>query len=127
MPVDESDRRVVEDLLRTMQAGPAGEEELLALFADDAVLVEPFAGRVQTHAGRPAIRAALAEMSKGRAPDLALNLDRVDLEGDSVRAEWTCTSALMPGPLRGHDLLTIRSGKILRLEIIITEMPGLAR
>jgi ketosteroid isomerase-like protein len=123
VPVDEKERQVVEDLYRAMQIGPAAEETIMALFAEDAVLVEPFTGKPQAHAGKPAIRASLAAMWQKRAPDLVLNLDRVDLDGETVRAEWTCTSAVLPGPMRGCDLLTVRSGKVTRMEIVITEMP----
>jgi uncharacterized protein (TIGR02246 family) len=123
MPVDEV-RTVVEDLYRAMQSGPTGEAAIMALFADDGVLVEPFTGQPQTHRGKPAIRAALATMWQGRAPDLVLTLDRVDVEGDSVRADWTCTSSLLPGPLRGRDMLTVRAGRVASLEITITEMPS---
>jgi hypothetical protein len=123
VPVSNQDRKVIEDLFHAMQVGPAAEETLLSLFTDDAVFVEPFTGRAQTHSGKPAIRASLAPMWQNRAPDLALALDRVDLDGDGLRAEWTCTSSVMPGPMRGYDLLTIRSGKISRLEIVVTEMP----
>src|SRR5262249_47403827 len=122
-PVKDQDRRVIEELVKGMQTGPAAEEAIMALFAEDGVLVEPFTGRVQTHAGKPAIRACLAGMWQNRAPDFTLTLDRVDLDGDRLRAEWTCTSVVMPAPLRGYDLFTIRSGKINRLEIVVTEMP----
>jgi ketosteroid isomerase-like protein len=127
MPIDDDDRKVVEDLYKAMQAGPAGESAIMDLFADDAVLVEPFTGQPRTHSGKPAIRAALTTMWQGRAPDLVLTLDRIDMEGDSVRAEWTCTSAVLPGPLRGRDCLTVRSGKVVFLEIAITEMPQSGR
>jgi uncharacterized protein (TIGR02246 family) len=127
MPLDATDRKAVEDLYKAMQAGPASEETIMSLFADDAVLVEPFTGQPRTHSGKAAIRAALATMWQGRAPDLVLTLDRIDVDGDSVRAEWTCTSAVLPAPLRGRDCLTVRSGKIVFLEIAITEMPQSGR
>ena len=56
MPVEKQDRGVVEALFAAMQAGPAGEDEMMALFAEDATLVEPFTGEVKTHTGKPAIR-----------------------------------------------------------------------
>ncbi len=124
MPVHENDRALVEDMCRYMQIGPAAEESLLALFSEDAVLVEPFMGQPQTHTGKAAIRTSLAAMWQNRAPDLTPTLDRVDKDGGFVRAEWTCTSALLPGPMRGRDLLTTHGGKINRLEISITEMPS---
>jgi SnoaL-like domain len=119
----DNDRKLVEDLYKAMQIGPAAEDDLLALFTEDAVLVEPFTGRPQSHVGKEAIQASLHGMWKNRAPDLKLVLDRVDLDGPSIRAEWTCTSALLPGPMRGLDILAIESNKISRLEIVITEMP----
>jgi hypothetical protein len=119
----DNDRKLVEDLYKAMQIGPAAEDDLLALFTEDAVLVEPFTGRPQSHVGKEAIQASLQGMWKNRAPDLKLVLDRVDLDGPSIRAEWTCTSALLPGPMRGLDILAIESNKISRLEIVITEMP----
>jgi uncharacterized protein (TIGR02246 family) len=123
MAVSEQDRKLVVDLCKGMQTGPAAEDAIVALFTEDGVLVEPFSGTPQTHKGRPAIRASLQQMWQNRAPDLTLTVDRVDLDGDRVRAEWTCTSSLMPGPMRGVDLLLTRAGKISRLEIQITEMP----
>jgi hypothetical protein len=123
MPVTAGDRSVVEGLFRAMQKGPAGEDEMMALFQDDAVFVEPFSGAVQTHSGKASIRESFRSMWRAPAPDLKLNLDRVDTEGDKVRAEWTCTSPVFPAPMRGHDLFTIKSGKIARLEIVVTEMP----
>lgn len=125
MPVSQQDRQVIEELFKAMQAGPGSEETVLALFTADAVLVEPFTGRPQKHAGLPAIRDSLMAMGQNRAPDLKLILDRVDLDGDSIRAEWTCTSALMPTPMRGYDVLTIRNGKIRSLEIVVTDMPAM--
>jgi uncharacterized protein (TIGR02246 family) len=123
MPLLDHDRSAVEDVYKAMQTGPAAEGDLVALFADDGVLVEPFSGTPRAHTGRDAIRASLAPMWATRAPDLVLNLDRIDLDGDSVLASWTCTSAMMPGPMRGRDVLIVRDGKIARLEIVITEMP----
>jgi ketosteroid isomerase-like protein len=123
MSIVDNDRKLVEDLYKAMQIGPAAEDDLLALFTEDAVLVEPFTGKPQSHAGREAIRASLQGMWQNRAPDLKLVLDRVDLDGSTIRAAWTCTSALLPGPMRGLDILSIQSNKISRLEIVITEMP----
>ncbi len=123
MPVQKQDRGVVEALFAAMQAGPAGEDEMMALFAEDATLIEPFTGEVKTHTGKPAIRDGFRESFKDPAPDLKLTVDRVDLDGANVRAEWTCTSPVFPTPMRGHDLFTIENGKIARLEVVVTDMP----
>ncbi len=123
MPVSVEDRGVVEGLFKAMQAGPDGQEAMMALFADDAVFIEPFSGKVQTHNGIAAIRASFVDMWRDPAPDLKLVLDRVEMDGPEVRADWTCTSPVFPKPMLGRDLFTIASGKIARLEIIVTEMP----
>ena len=49
-------RETVERYFRAMQRGPEGEDELVALFADDAVYLEPFSDAA--HTGREAIRDA---------------------------------------------------------------------
>jgi hypothetical protein len=123
MSVSTSDRQVIENVFRAMQTGPTAEKELLSLFAEDGVLVEPFTGQVQTHAGKPAIKASLVPMWANQAPDMKILLDRVDLQGETIRAEWTCTSSVMPGPMRGYDLFQINNGIIKRMEIFVTEMP----
>ena len=123
MPVDENDRGVVDRLFKAMQAGPSGEREMMALFSDNAVFVEPFSGMPQTHTGKDAIKTSFQSMWKTPAPDLKLIVDRVDLDGKNVRAEWTCTSPVFPTPMRGYDLFSIREGLIERLEIYVTEMP----
>jgi hypothetical protein len=124
MPVSPQDRKTVEDLVRAMQTGPAGEEALLALFDDDSILIEPFSGQVQTHTGLAAIRESFRETWKEPLPDMALTLGRVDIDGDTVRAEWTCSSSAFPTPMRGVDRFDIRAGKIRRLEIVVTDMPA---
>lgn len=124
MPVSTHQRKTVDDLFRAMQTGPTGEEAMMSLFSDDAVLIEPFSGQAQTHVGTPAIRHSFRDQWKNPPPDLTLVLDRVDLDGADVRAEWTCTSPVFPSPMRGYDLFTLdSSGKIRRLEIIVTEAP----
>jgi len=123
MPVPEQDRKTVENLFKAMQVGPSGEEAMMALFDENAVFIEPFSGQVQTHAGKLAIRDSFRQMWEAPVPDLQLTLDRVDLDGDAVRAEWTCVSPAFPRPMRGFDLFRIRAGKIMRLEIVVTQMP----
>ena len=123
MGVDQNHRQVVDRLFKAMQAGPSGEKEMMALFSDDAVFIEPFSGTPQTHVGRDAIRTSFQDMWKDPAPDLELNVDRIDMDGDTVRAEWTCTSPVFPTPMRGYDLFSIRQGLIEKLEIQVTEMP----
>jgi hypothetical protein len=123
MPLSPADRTVVENVFKAMQKGPVGEADMMALFADDAVFIEPFSGVPQTHTGKPAIRASFKSMWDNPAPDLRLTLDRVDVDGEKLRAEWTCTSPVFPSPMKGFDLFTIRNGRIARLEIVVTDAP----
>ena len=124
MAVKAEQQKVVEDVFRAMQAGPEGEQAMMALFADDAVLVEPFSGQVQVHTGKSAIRQSFHDQWKNPVPDLKLILNRVDLDGSLVRAEWTCTSPVFPTPMRGYDLFTVdAAGRIARLEIVVTDAP----
>lgn len=125
MGVTDSERSVVNNLFKAMQAGADGEEAMMALFAQNAVFTEPFSGEPRTHTGKDAIRASFREQWKQPAPDLKLVMDRVDRDGDRVRAEWTCTSPVFPTPMRGTDWFEIQNGKITRLTVEVTEMPAM--
>ena len=124
MPLGPEEREVVEELFKAMQRGPDGEVSMMQLFADDAVFIEPFTGVARTHIGKAAIREAFRSTWDEPLPDMQLILDRADVDGDGVRAEWTCTSSAFPVPMKGHDLFTIRKGRIARLEIVVTQGPG---
>ena len=121
--VSAADRAIVDNLFKAMQAGPAGEEQMLSLFHEDAVFIEPFGGQPQTHRGAREIRQSFKGMWEQPLPDMRLVLDRVDMDGQQLRAEWTCHSSVFPEPMKGHDLFTIRNGKIARLEIVVTSAP----
>ena len=124
MGISAQQRKAVEGVFKAMQGGPGGEEAMMALFADGAVFIEPFSGEPQTHVGKDAIRTSFRDQWKNPLPDFKLTLDRVDLDGPQVRAEWTCTSSVFPTPMRGYDLFTLNDdGKIARFEIIVTEAP----
>lgn len=118
MDVSTSDRSLIEQVAAAMQAGPDGKEQMMALFTEDAVMVEPFAGHPQTHEGKEAVRTRYYEMvAEPRPPDFRLMLDRLDSDGKQVISEWTCTSSVFPAPMRGVSTYTIHEGKIKRLEI----------
>ena len=128
MDIRAQQRKVVENVFKAMQAGPMGEDAMMALFADGAVFIEPFSGQPQTHTGKDQIRQSFRDQWKSPLPDLRLTLDRVDLDGPQVRAEWTCTSPVFPTPMRGYDLFTLNpEGTIARLEIVVTEAPPMER
>ncbi len=52
-----ADRTLIERYVALMQVGAGGLDELLGLFTDDAVYVEPFSGQPTAHSGRAEIRA----------------------------------------------------------------------
>jgi ketosteroid isomerase-like protein len=112
----DAQRSIVERYFKAMQRGPGGEDDLLALFADDAVYVEPFGGDQAPHVGTAEIRAWLKASWDSAPPELVLRVDRVQVDGDQVQADWTCTSPALPEPVRGVDRYTIRGGRIARLE-----------
>lgn len=113
----------VEKYFNAMQRGSEGEDELLALFADDAVYHEPFGG--QTLNGRDAIGDWIRASRDQAPPDLVINVERIDVVGEVVEATWTCESPIFVTPTRGRDRFTIRGGKIERLESEVLEPPVL--
>jgi len=127
MAVAPEDRALVERYFKAMVRGPGGEQEMVALFSDDAEYIEPFSaqGRPTAHKGIAAIRAFFHQSFSGPTHGgVKLSLDRLDVDGDRLRSEWTCEMPVMPGPFRGFDLYTIRDGKIQRLEITMTQPPA---
>jgi ketosteroid isomerase-like protein len=102
-----------------MQGGPTHEEAMAALFAEDAVYVEPFSamGQMTSHTGRAAVRAALRAALATPLPEQRIVVDRVDVDGDVLVATWTCHSPALPGGSgRGTNTFTFRGGLIARLE-----------
>ncbi len=102
-----------------MRKGPTGERELMELFTDDAVYIEPFTGIAEPAVGRDAIRARLRTGWETPLPDLELDVFSVDVDGPTARAEWECRSTGLPGPVRGEDRYEIADGRIRRLEVRI--------
>jgi ketosteroid isomerase-like protein len=120
-------RTTVEQYLAAMQAGPGGLEGLIALFDDDAVYVEPFSGQPQVHAGKAEIRAFFEYALEHHLNGVRLTLDRLDLDGERLRSEWTCQLPSASAPMRGFDLVTLREGRIARLETSVTQFPPMPR
>ena len=112
-----SPMEVVSAYFEAMQGGPSQIDALLPLFAEDAVYIEPFSGAERTHTGRSAIEACIRAGYENPPPDMTLQVNRVDVDGDVVNSEWTCNSAVFPGPMRGVDTCTVRDGRIQRLEV----------
>lgn len=127
MTIDNSvsarDRATIERYLAAMQAGPGGIDDLIGLFDDDAVYVEPFSGQPQVHTGKTEIRAFFKRALEQEMRDARLTLQRLDIDGDRLRSEWTCYVPVMQAELRGFDLLSLRDGRIVRLETNLTQAP----
>ena len=113
--------RVVDRYFAAMRRGAEAEEEMMELFADDAVYVEPFTGSSKPWVGREAVREALRAGWEQPLPDLELDVLRVDIRSDGASADWVCRSPALAGPVTGHDEYTIEAGKITRLEVRIVE------
>jgi len=111
----------LERYFRAMQRGPEGEDELVALFAEDAVYVEPFSGG--EHVGRDAIRAWLRGSWAGRPPGIRITVERLEVVEHVVEAHWVCESDAFARPARGRDRFTIRDRRITRLETELLEPP----
>jgi hypothetical protein len=123
MAISEQERQVVQDFFDAMQAGPAGEQKMMSVFAEDAVMTEPFDGP-QTHQGKSAIRERFIGIWSGDGPhDLSLTIDQIDLQGSSVQVEWSCTSAAFKSPMRGIDAFVIQDGLIKKLDMSVTAWP----
>jgi hypothetical protein len=108
---------IVGRFFSAMQTGAASEAEMMSLFAEDAIYVEPFSGRARTHRGKAAIRDTLAEGWRNPLPDMSLSVDQVAVDGAEVTAHWTCRSPALPGGKgSGVNRFTLKDGLIVRLE-----------
>ena len=108
---------------KAMQRGPEGLAELISLFADEAVYVEPFTPGGGVHVGRDAIGEWLRASQEHAPPELDLTIDRVDARQDEIEVAWTCRSPAFARPSRGRDRFTLSGGEISRLETIIDQAP----
>lgn len=108
---------VVQSYFKAMQAGEEAADDLFGLFADHAVYIEPFSGESRTHEGKAAIETCLRAGWENTPPGLELEVNRIDVDGDQVRSEWTCTSPAFEAPIKGIDQCTVSGGRIVRLEV----------
>ena len=115
-----TERAIINRFFAAMQTGALAEREMMALFAEDAIYVEPFSGHVRTHRGKPAILAAMREGWAQPIPNLRIVVDEVRADSDMLVARWTCYSTAMPGGQgRGENIFKVRNGKIEHLETSI--------
>jgi hypothetical protein len=111
------EREVVDRYFAAMRRGAEAEEEMMALFADDAVYVDPFSGESRVSTGKEAIRATLRSGWEFPLPELKLTVDEITIEPGRATSTWTCESPALPRPIRGCDRYVIRDGEITRLEV----------
>ena len=108
---------LIDRYFAAMRRGATAEDELLALFADGAVYVEPFTDAPDPAVGIDAIRARFRRGWEFPLPDLELDVLSVDVDGPVAVSQWECRSPGLPGPMRGEDRYEIRDGRITRLEV----------
>jgi hypothetical protein len=123
MPVSRDQRAIVERYFAAMRADADGENAMRAVLAENAVYTEPFGGKPETHRGRDAIVKTFKDGAQQRPSDMVVTVDRVDLDDQTVVAEWSCASSAFPEPMRGKDRYTIENGRITRLETTLDGLP----
>lgn len=112
----DTERAVIERYYRAMEAGSRSQMD--GLFTADAVYSEPFSkGGVETvHQGREGIVGWLAASFEAGNKGVTITLDRIDVDGNDIVAEWTCVGPMLPGPMKGHDRYQLKDGRIARLD-----------
>lgn len=119
-----TEKQIIDRYFAAMRRGAAAEEDMMALFAEDAVYVEPFTGDSQPAIGKEAVRDRLRLGWEFPLPDMELDILSVDVAGPTARSTWECRSPALPGPIRGEDHYEIRDGKIIRLEVRLLNDDG---
>jgi SnoaL-like domain len=108
---------LIERFFKAMQRGQAAASDMMALFAEDAVYIEPFTGSAQTHQGKAAILACMEQGWKYPLPDMRIEIDQIESERGLARVQWTCYSSGLPGGKgMGVNEFQVKAGKIVRLE-----------
>ncbi|MEL7209159.1 MAG: nuclear transport factor 2 family protein [Actinomycetota bacterium] len=116
-----SNGATVDAYFAAMRRGARAEEQMMALFADDAVYREPFTGEPDPAVGKEAIRARLRQGWESPLPDMELDVLDVNVDGDTARSRWECRSPAFPGPVRGTDHYEFRDGLITRLDVTLDD------
>ena len=114
-------RDVIDRYFVAMRRGSEAEEDMMELFADDAVYVEPFTGSEGPAVGKTAVRDRLRKGWEFPLPDIELDVLEIDINGSRARTRWECRSPALPGPIQGEDHYEIEGGKITRLEVRILD------
>jgi hypothetical protein len=118
--MDVDDRQLIDRYFSAMRRGSAAEEELIGLFSDDAVYIEPFTEATPA-VGVEQIRERLRRGWEQPLPDLELEVLSIDISGREATARWVCRSPSLPGPVNGVDRYRIEGGKITHLEVRLVD------
>ena len=113
----DTERQVIDSYFAAMRRGAAAADEMMSLFAEDAVYVEPFTGDADPAVGKEAVLDRLRAGWEAPLPDLELDVLEVEVDGPQARSRWECRSPGLPGPIQGEDHYEIRDGLIIRLEV----------
>lgn len=111
--------KVVERYFAAMRRGAEAEDDMMNLFAETAVYVEPFTDPETPAVGKDAIRARLRTGWDQPLPDMELDVLSIETDANGATSRWECRSPVLPGPIRGEDRYTIAGGLIVRLEVRI--------
>ena len=114
------DRQLIERYFSAMRTGSSAEADLVGLFAEDAVYIEPFVSN-EPAVGIEEIRARLRRGWENPLPEVELDVLSIEVSGPDATALWVCRSPALPGPVRGMDTYAIQGGKITRLEVRLLE------
>ena len=118
-------KTIVEQYFKLMHGAGPDNMEFLGTFSGDAVLVEPFSGKPQTHKGIKAIESSFRTTWQYQPmPNFRIQMGQIEVTGEKIRAEWSCTWDGLGGSMKGVDHFEVRDGKIARMEVVVTEMPG---
>ncbi len=118
-PVDHD--QLIAEYFAAMRIGAEAEEQMMALFNDDAVYSDPFGDTDEPAVGAEAIRDRFRAGWSFNPPDLELEVLRVDVDGDQASSSWECRSEAFPGPMRGHDTYRFRDGRIAELHVTLDQ------
>ncbi len=89
---------IIDRYFRAMRQGPTGQEDLLALFADEAVYDEPFTDPGTPAVGKRAIGERLRTGWEEPPPDMELDVLNVEVDGNRAEVRWECRSPAFPAP-----------------------------
>ncbi len=104
---------------RCTQSGGANIDELMAMFAEDAVWTAPTSGRSATSTGKAAIR----DMYLSRTARLQQQVELIGVEawGDLVvcRLQRRATDFAQAAPVRNVRVLLVKDGKIKQVTVLV--------